>query len=288
MNCCAVFPCFIDHLWFTLNFCFLPCWNLLQLIQLFVNYGFRTGNCHCLGRKNRFVHEIIRLIELNLLSAMWSALSCWFVSLAKTCETSFVLLLPVVIANDLSLPVWPNFWPWQYPITINVPIIIHPTFLQHVNWSVCPPDNVNIFEWDWNRAFLWHIPFFWTWCRLMKHPDFLPKSCLGSNSSYSRCCSTESGSSVSPSRSLRCSSPSSMSCRIRSDVQISEPSSLANFTEPSTNGKRICLLLSAQELLLFWFFFHTIRMRTSATSGFPFQLLPPPAKRAPSFGTRFL
>ena len=55
----------------------------------------------------------------------------------------------------------------------------------------------------------------------MKLPDTLQKSCLASNSSSS-CWSAESGSSVSPWKSLRCSSPLSMPCRIRSNARISE------------------------------------------------------------------
>ena len=46
-------------------------------------------------------------------------------------------------------------WPWQLPITSNVPIIINLTFSQYVPFSVCPPDNINVVEWDKKRASLW-------------------------------------------------------------------------------------------------------------------------------------
>ena len=43
--------------------------------------------------------------------------------------------------------------PWYLPITVDVPIVINLTFLQHVQCWVCPPDNVICLNWEGKRAF---------------------------------------------------------------------------------------------------------------------------------------
>ena len=81
----------------------LLCWIILLLLTVFVNCGLRTRGLHCLGHKNGFVHWIFvtRRIFMIFVLSLCSALSCQFVSLAKTCENSFVFLL-VIFAKDLS------------------------------------------------------------------------------------------------------------------------------------------------------------------------------------------
>ena len=93
----------ITSAFFLINHWFLLCWIILLLLIVFVNCGLRTRGLHCLGHKNRFVHWIFvtRRIFMIFVLGLCSALSCQFVSLAKTCENSFVFLL-VIFAKDLS------------------------------------------------------------------------------------------------------------------------------------------------------------------------------------------
>ena len=43
--------------------------------------------------------------------------------------------------------------PWYLSITVDVPMVINLTFLQHVQCWVCPPDNVICLHWEGKRAF---------------------------------------------------------------------------------------------------------------------------------------
>ena len=86
MNCTAFILCLDDHLLFALNLRFSPCWNILQLIPLFVNSGHRIQYLHCLGHKENFEHEdkMTHRIEpsdgnvtfMIFVLSLWYALSC--------------------------------------------------------------------------------------------------------------------------------------------------------------------------------------------------------------------
>ena len=76
-------------------------------------------------------------------------------------------------------------------------------------------DNINL-EWNVKWDFMWHVQLVLPESKHAKLPDMLQKSWFASSSSCSSVLS------VSPWRSLRCSSPSPMSCRIRLDGPTSE------------------------------------------------------------------
>ena len=54
-------PCFIDHLWFTSDFCQVPNRNLFKFLLFFIHCCFCCGYLHCLRHRTKFVNQIIML-----------------------------------------------------------------------------------------------------------------------------------------------------------------------------------------------------------------------------------
>ena len=57
----ALRPCFIDHLWFVSDFCYVPRRNLFQFLPFFIHWCFCCGYLHCLRHRNKFVYQIVML-----------------------------------------------------------------------------------------------------------------------------------------------------------------------------------------------------------------------------------
>ena len=77
MNFCAPRPCFIDHLWFTSNFCQVPSENLFKFLPLFIHCGFCCGYLHGLRHRNKFVYQIVMLQWIVSLSCNMVLMTIW-------------------------------------------------------------------------------------------------------------------------------------------------------------------------------------------------------------------
>ena len=75
MNFCALRPCFIDHLWFTSDFCQVPRRNLFLISPiLYPLLLFAATNLHGLRHRNIFVKpKLLCCIELSPFPAIWSS-----------------------------------------------------------------------------------------------------------------------------------------------------------------------------------------------------------------------
>ena len=51
MNFCGLRPCFIDHLWFVSDFCYVPRLNLFKFLPFFIHCCFCCGSLHCLRHR---------------------------------------------------------------------------------------------------------------------------------------------------------------------------------------------------------------------------------------------
>ena len=61
MNFNAFRPCFIDHLWFVSDFCYVPRQSLFKFLPFFIHCCFCCGYLHGLRHRNKFVYQIIML-----------------------------------------------------------------------------------------------------------------------------------------------------------------------------------------------------------------------------------
>ena len=61
MNFNAFRPCFIDHLWFVSDFCYVPRRSLFKFLPFFIHCCFCCGYLHGLRHGNKFVYQIIML-----------------------------------------------------------------------------------------------------------------------------------------------------------------------------------------------------------------------------------
>ena len=50
-----------------------------------------------------------------------------------------------------------SLWPWLFPVTINVPCSSVRLSSNTSSVVICPPDNVNVFEWYREWPFFWHV-----------------------------------------------------------------------------------------------------------------------------------
>ena len=77
MNFSALRPCFIDHLWFTSDFCQVPRRNLFKFLPLFIHRCFSCGYLHCLRHRNKFVYQIMMLQWIVSLSCKKVLMVIW-------------------------------------------------------------------------------------------------------------------------------------------------------------------------------------------------------------------
>ena len=61
MNFNAFRPCFIDHLWFVSDSCYVPRRSLFKFLPFFNHCCFCCGYLHLLRQRNKFVYQIVML-----------------------------------------------------------------------------------------------------------------------------------------------------------------------------------------------------------------------------------
>ena len=77
MNFSALRPCFVNHLWFVSDFCYVPRRNLFKFPPLFIHCCFCCGYPHCLRHRNKFVYQIVMLFWIFHLSCNMFLMIFW-------------------------------------------------------------------------------------------------------------------------------------------------------------------------------------------------------------------